>query len=156
MRKIKLNLNKYAKYEKEGIIKYIPKSAGYFITRNGVVLRLINARDGVLSVHKSTIRNDGFLIAKIYYEDNNYYECFHKVITTTEGKNVYVAKLVLEAFVGKKEKGMYIRYKDGNRLNCNLDNLEYVNSKKDLYDRDNDYSDNYQFSDICIKLPSLD
>jgi hypothetical protein len=37
-----------------------------------------------------------------------------------------VAELVLEAFVGPRPPGHVIRFKDGNRLNCDVANLEWV------------------------------
>jgi hypothetical protein len=37
-----------------------------------------------------------------------------------------VAELVLESFVGPRPPGHVLRFKDGNRLNCELANLEWV------------------------------
>jgi hypothetical protein len=37
-----------------------------------------------------------------------------------------VAELILEAFVGPRPPGHVVRFKDGNRLNCELSNLEWV------------------------------
>src|SRR5579871_321224 len=38
-----------------------------------------------------------------------------------------VAELILEAFVGPCPPGRELRFKDGNHLNCALDNLEWAN-----------------------------
>ena len=37
-----------------------------------------------------------------------------------------VAELILEAFVGPRPPGHVVRFKDGNRLNCERTNLEWV------------------------------
>ena len=37
-----------------------------------------------------------------------------------------LAEVVLEAFVGPKPPGHVVRFKDGDRLNCALDNLEWI------------------------------
>jgi hypothetical protein len=37
-----------------------------------------------------------------------------------------VAEVVLEAFGGPRPPGHVVRFKDGNRLNCELSNLEWV------------------------------
>jgi hypothetical protein len=37
-----------------------------------------------------------------------------------------VAELVLESFVGPRPPGHVLRFKDGDRLNCALDNLEWA------------------------------
>jgi HNH endonuclease len=37
-----------------------------------------------------------------------------------------VAEVVLESFVGPRPPDHVVRFKDGNRLNCNLSNLEWV------------------------------
>jgi hypothetical protein len=37
-----------------------------------------------------------------------------------------LAELVLESFLGPRPPGHVVRFKDGNRLNCALDNLEWA------------------------------
>jgi hypothetical protein len=37
-----------------------------------------------------------------------------------------IAELVLEAFIGPRPPGHVVRFKDGNRLNCELANLEWA------------------------------
>jgi hypothetical protein len=37
-----------------------------------------------------------------------------------------VAEVILETFVGPRPLGHNVRFKDGNRLNCELSNLEWV------------------------------
>ncbi len=52
-----------------------------------------------------------------------------KVVTLTDDhghqQTRLVAELVLEAFVGPRPLGYVLRFKDGNRLNCDLSNLEW-------------------------------
>src|SRR4051794_10693842 len=53
-----------------------------------------------------------------------------KVVTITDAQGRpqtrLVAELVLEAFVGPPPPGHVLRFKDGNRSNCELKNLEWV------------------------------
>ena len=53
-----------------------------------------------------------------------------KVITITDEQGRQqtrlVAELVLESFVGPRPSGHILQFKDGNRLNCDLRNLEWA------------------------------
>jgi hypothetical protein len=53
-----------------------------------------------------------------------------KVVTLTDDlgrtQTRLVAELVLESFVGPRPPGHVLRFKDGNRLNCELSNLEWA------------------------------
>jgi hypothetical protein len=53
-----------------------------------------------------------------------------KVVTITDDQGRrhtrLVAELVLESFAGPRPPGHVVRFKDGNRLNCDLKNLEWV------------------------------
>lgn len=53
-----------------------------------------------------------------------------KVVTLTDDQGRpltrLVAELVLESFVGPRPSEHVLRFKDGNRLNCELKNLEWV------------------------------
>jgi HNH endonuclease len=53
-----------------------------------------------------------------------------KVITVTDAQgreqNRLVAELILEAFAGPRPPDHVLRFKDGNRLNCELANLEWA------------------------------
>ena len=144
MKKLRLNVKNYRKYEDQNMIKYIPGSAGYYITRNGMVLRLEDPKTKTMRVKAPTLRKDGFLITHIIMEETKYYESLGRTITTKNSKHFYISKLVAEAFIGPKPEGWYIKYKDGIKTHCNVDNLEYVKSKKDLYyvDDDNELVDN--------------
>jgi hypothetical protein len=39
-----------------------------------------------------------------------------------------VAEIVLETFVGPRPQGHVVRFKDANRLNCELSNLEWISA----------------------------
>lgn len=45
-------------------------------------------------------------------------------------KNVYVHRAVMKSFVGEPEKGLVVNHLDGNKLNNNIENLEYVTMKE--------------------------
>jgi hypothetical protein len=53
-----------------------------------------------------------------------------KVVTLSDERGLpqtrLLAELILEAFVGPRPSGHVARFKDGNRLNCQLTNLEWV------------------------------
>src|SRR5262249_22267155 len=53
-----------------------------------------------------------------------------KVITLYNGQGQprtrLVGELIMESFVGPRPPGHVLRFKDGNRLNCELSNLEWV------------------------------
>jgi hypothetical protein len=53
-----------------------------------------------------------------------------KVVTITDDQGRQqthlVAELVLESFVGPRPSGHVLQFKDGNRLNCELKNLEWA------------------------------
>lgn len=42
------------------------------------------------------------------------------------GCNYSVVSIMAKIFMGKRPRGKLVRYKDGNKLNCAVDNLEYV------------------------------
>ena len=56
-------------------------------------------------------------------------------------KNIWKMKhiIIWEQKHGKVKKGHVIRFKDNNRLNCSLDNLEEVNRQVHYYLNNNDY-----------------
>jgi hypothetical protein len=53
-----------------------------------------------------------------------------KVVTSTDDQGRQqtrlVAELVLESFIGPRPAGHVLRFKDGDRLNCELKNLEWA------------------------------
>lgn len=53
----------------------------------------------------------------------------HHVAVISNGGEIvgkYIARLVLEAFVGPAPKGMFVRFRDGNKHNLHLSNLEWA------------------------------
>ena len=46
------------------------------------------------------------------------------------GKNFYRHKVIAICFLGKPKKGYSVNHKDGNKLNNNISNLEYVTFKE--------------------------
>lgn len=78
----------------------------YFISNDGIVKNRFN-RELTQRLNK-----DGYLFVRL----------------SKHGKRIpiFVHKLVLEAFVLKKPEDMGCNHKDGNKLNNNVDNLEWV------------------------------
>lgn len=62
-----------------------------------------------------------------------------KVVTLVDpqGRPVtrLVAEFILEAFVGPRPPGNVVRFKDGDRLNCQLSNLKWAPSRRPETDR---------------------
>lgn len=48
------------------------------------------------------------------------------------GKNYYRHKVIAECFIGKRPKGYTINHKDGNKLNNNVSNLEYITREENF------------------------
>ena len=87
----------------------------------------------------------GFYISdggKVYHGEgrkivHTHIERYVKVWLTINGRrrNMYVHKLVLEAFVGPRPKGKECRHIDGDKPNCNLSNLKWGTRKENMADR---------------------
>lgn len=81
------------------------------------------------------LKTDKYL-SSIKFLDNlrahsNGYAVFQRCITTKKGpiyETIYLHKYLAEKFVKrpKSDKKLFVRFKDGNVLNAQLDNLEYV------------------------------
>lgn len=63
---------------------------------------------------------------KLQISDNG--DVFATLVTnvTGKGKTIMVGKEVAKAFVPNPENYKYISFKDGNKLNCHADNIEWV------------------------------
>lgn len=57
---------------------------------------------------------------------------YARVMLCVDGKqkNVGLAQLVAEAFLGERTDGQIVSYKDGNRSNCRADNLIYTTMRE--------------------------
>jgi hypothetical protein len=89
-------------------LKPIPGVDRYFISDQGTVFRV--NRDDLALEHPVKLRGD-----------------FHGHLVTQLGRRVYrLADLVLLAFIGPRPFGHRVTYRDGNRSNVNLSNLEYT------------------------------
>jgi len=61
----------------------------------------------------------------------------YKTVALSKKGKIYtkmVHKLVLDSFVGTSDKKMTVNHKDHNKMNNNLDNLEYMSLKRNIQD----------------------
>ncbi len=86
--------------------KVIPSFENYLINKDGIIK---NSKGKILSFF---INKDGYKINTLYSNKKRKKRSNHS--------------LVLEAFVGIRPKKMTINHIDGNKLNNNIKNLEYV------------------------------
>jgi hypothetical protein len=81
------------------------------------------------------IENNEYLASVKFLENlrahSNGYGVFQRCITTKKGpvyETIYLHKYIAEKFVDKpkSDKKLFVRFIDGNVLNCQLENLEWV------------------------------
>lgn len=51
-------------------------------------------------------------------------------VVSIEGKQYKVHRLIAQTFVANPKGHRYVKHKDGNKLNNNVDNLEWINTKE--------------------------
>lgn len=97
-------------------IKEIYPGSGYFIRSDGIVI--------------SKNANKGCKIAELYQHiSNSGYK--QVVLYLNDGiKALYVHRLVAEAFIQNPDKKLQVNHIDGNKLNNNVENLEWVTQKE--------------------------
>jgi hypothetical protein len=59
---------------------------------------------------------------------NGYYHI--KIMNKTTNKKIYIHHLVAETFISKRPKELVIDHKDGNKLNNQLSNLQYITNEE--------------------------
>ena len=103
-----------------------------------VKVKLKNREDkyAVLDDHvHAEIEKDKYLASVKFLENlrahSNGYGVFQRCITTKKGpvyETIYLHKYIAEKFVDKpkSDKKLFVRFIDGDVLNCQLDNLEWV------------------------------
>jgi hypothetical protein len=75
----------------------------------------LNIKERILKPHKSGLKN------------NIYYDVF---LSNQVIKQIKIHRLVAETFLGNPDKKEQINHVDGNKLNNNVDNLEWVTAKE--------------------------
>lgn len=113
---------------------------------------------GTIVAYPKTFMNNGNLLFKKGYtvsvsEDSSGYL---KATLRDAGGNKSAPKvhrLVAETFLGDRPDGMEINHKDGNKLNNNVSNLEYISHKDNVihaFDTglNNNYAGNHVFSKL--------
>ena len=99
--------------EEEETWKPIQGYPNYVVSQKGRVKNIKN--DLVLKHHKS--KRGGFYAFVNLYKNG-------------ARKNVLVHKLVSEIFIGPRPKGMEVHHRNGNRMDPDVTNLEYVTHKQ--------------------------
>lgn len=97
--------------------KQIPSFPNYYICEHGEILS-----------RKTNYKK--IKILKHIINQHNY----HTVFLRKNGKqyNKRISNLVMETFVGAKQKGLEVDHIDGNRENDHLSNLRYVSRKENM------------------------
>lgn len=105
-----------AEFENEDV-SYFPICGhhGYFITEEGNVISTKFKRKRVLRLHKG---NSGYL--KVTFSTNG------------KSKNYMIHSLVAKYFIGERPEGYQINHIDGNKINNNWRNLEYVTQYENM------------------------
>lgn len=91
----------------------VPRFPNYEASSLG---RVRNVYRGRIYIKEGKVRRHGYLIVKVFLDGKDYYPPLHV--------------LVLEAFRGPCPKGKEGSHLDGNRMNCRLDNLEWMTKKQ--------------------------
>ena len=84
----------------------------------------------VKSLKRLVKRNDGTVqkvrehILRLHIKDNGY--CQVELRKNSKGKHLLVHRLVAEAFLSNPQNKEQVNHKDGNKLNNNVNNLEWV------------------------------
>lgn len=87
----------------------------YKISANGQVKSFVKYKDG--KILKPSFNHGGYLLIGLNIPKNQTFS---------------VHKLVAQAFLGDKPKGMEINHKDGNKTNNHYSNLEYVTRSQNI------------------------
>ena len=93
---------------KETDICHIHDFPGYFIAKDGRVLSCLNVKPRILRTAKV---NSGYDINKLMRDGKR--------------RPIYVHHLLLENFVGPRPEGYRAHFKDGDKDNLHVDNLEW-------------------------------
>lgn len=103
----------------EELWRVVPRNHNYAVSNWGRVKRIT--------------RRSGTQVGKILRDWHNEHSNRYKVVTLRDSngaKTVRVHSLVAEAFIGRRDEGMQVNHKNGNRLDNRISNLEYVTPKE--------------------------
>jgi len=90
---------------------------GYYATEDG---QIVSVKRSVNVQLKGIFSRDGYRVAVLYKDGRHFSRKFHR--------------LILEAFVGERPKGMVCRHLDGNKLNNSLSNIVWGTQKENMDD----------------------
>lgn len=117
-------------------MKHIKDFERYMITTNGYILDIERNYAPV----GTWIDNTGYLQCNLYKDDKKYYRRVHR--------------LVAETFLENPNNLPQVNHKDGNKLNCNVLNLEWsTNSDNTQHAYDNNL---YRFKQRCYPVNVYD
>lgn len=88
--------------------------SGYYISEQGVVISTRYNKGHGIKELKQRLSNSGYLYVSI------------------KGKNYYIHRLLAEAYIPNPEHKREVNHKDLNKLNNDLDNLEWVTSSENV------------------------
>jgi hypothetical protein len=124
----------------------------YEVSNLGQVRRVSPRRDweGGTRIHAGTKKRVGQnpeRILKPLLKSNYHQVCLSQGAGTEKWRTVH--KLVAEAFLGPRPRGMSVNHKDGNKTNNCLDNLEYLSNRdQQLHAHANGFRGDYAFRSL--------
>lgn len=100
-------------------MKKIPNFSKYKITDTGIIYSINYRNTGCERIMKTKISTTGYYRVNLTNDDNKI-------------KTVNIHKLVMLTYIGDRPKDLVINHIDGNKLNNNLNNLEYCSQKENI------------------------
>jgi len=88
----------------------------YEVTQAGKIISLKFGKKNEIKELKCNRDSHGYLFVRLYNKD--------------KGKNYWISRLVAKAFLPNPENKPQVNHKDGNPLNNNVNNLEWVTAKE--------------------------
>jgi len=123
--------------------KLIEKTKIYEVSDMGNV-RSVERTDRLNRIKKSKllkkrINNMGYYYVSLFYNNKKHNELVHR--------------LVADEFLNKKENKNIVNHKDGNKLNNNINNLEWCNQKENI---EHSWKNNFSKRTRCKKIRQFD
>lgn len=126
--------------------RVIPGFTNFAINKNGVVKSIKFNR-----VLKPSVSPYGYYYVNVYDSDKRINELSKK---TSLWRSVTLHILLARAFINNKEPtfNIYVNHKDGNKLNINLSNLEWVTPK---YNNDHAVESGLRSDNMCCDVKDI-
>ncbi len=109
-----------------GDARPVPDFSGYLINSDAQLFSMIQngtgrMTDTIQRQIKPTVNRRGYLVVGLYRNRHNYFRSLHSIVALT--------------FLGPRPDDMEVCHRDGNKLNCKLDNLRYGTHQSNISDR---------------------